>query len=460
MGNISITQELQTLKEINQHDLDWEQEVYQAHCANARQDAENRLAVLEEQLFRHHSSAWKIEGFRSRTIATRFGEVRIRRRLYRDEKGKYHFLLDEYLHWPPGQTATPGLQESLIELATQTPFRQVSKTLSKLTASVLSTGTIYQLLEKAAKKANGKEKEEWQNLYERGELPPGGERKVSILFSEGDGTFIHLQREKQKDYEIKQAIGYEGWEKLSGKEERYKLTGKRFYCHANEEIPFWEGVSLEWSRNWDLSYPMQIVIGGDGANWIDKGLEEFARSVRQLDGFHLARACGRGWEEGKVIYEAIRAGEVEKARDLINNSVPRQGSGVEKSRRYVTRNIEKGKDWRTVSGMEGRALGTMESNEDKLVANRMKKRGLSWTIEGALRMNKAIQLAANGEIKPFCEREEETEERISMPVTSQSRNDDQHKWLDAGLPALYGPHASRFWVQKLRLLVNCSCRLN
>ena len=112
--------------------------------------------------------------------------------------------------------------------------------------------------------------------------------------------------------------------------------------------------------------------------------------------------------------------------------------------------------------MEGRGLGTMESNEDKLVANRMKKRGLSWTIEGALRMNKAIQLAANGDIKLFCERPKpaEAKETTSLPLIPQSQKDGQQKWLETSLPALSGPHAARFWVQKLRALTNSYYRLN
>lgn len=43
-----------------------------------------------------------------------------------------------------------------------------------------------------------------------------------------------------------------------------------------------EGVSL-------------FVVGGDGANWIRRGVDELGsvrRSVFQLDGFHLSRACG------------------------------------------------------------------------------------------------------------------------------------------------------------------------
>ena len=405
MGSISITQGINGEK-VNSQDSEWEKVCYQKGCQLARQEAIQRLKEIDDWLFKQHSLIWEDKGFKERTLVTRFGELTISRRLYLDEDGGHHFLLDEYLGWMPKQVATPNLQESLVTLATQVPFRQVSGTLENLTAGVLSASTIYRLVQKTAHSAIENEKEDWQDLFERGELPSSDGRRVFILFSEEDGTFIHLQREEQKQYEIKQSIAYEGWERLSGKEERYRLLNKRVYCHANEGIPFWEGVSLEWSRKWDLGYLKEIVIGGDGANWIDSGIAEFARAIRQLDGFHLARACGRGWQEGNAIYEAIRAGEIEKARSLINNLVPREGVGVQQSRRYVKRNLDKGKDWRTCSQhpigaesqMEGRGLGTMESNEDKLVANRMKKRGLSWTIEGALRMNKALQLAAK--LKP------------------------------------------------------------
>lgn len=467
MGNLSISQQGDKEKVQQCDDLEWEKDSYQEGCALARRLAIKRLEGIEERLYQNHPASWEVIGFRGRTFVTRFGELRINRRLYRDEKGSYHFLLDEYLGWPPNQIATPDLQECLVKQATQVPFRSVSETLEKLTAGILSASTIHRLVQKTAKVVMEKERADWQALFEEGKLPAGGERKVPILYSEGDGVWVHLQREKQEHYEIKNAIAYEGWERLSGKEERYRLVNKRVYCQADDEISFWEGASLEWSRQWDLSYVRQIVIGGDGADWIDAGIGEFAHSIRQLDGFHLARACGRGWQEGGAIYQAIRAGEVEEASRLINNLISREGKRYQKARQYVERNLEKGRDWRTCKAsfhaegvqneIEGRGLGTMESNEDKLVANRMKKRGLSWRIGGGCRMAKVIQLAANGEIRPYCIRQQNTVSEKTADAlisTPKSRPNGYQKWLQAGIPALTGPHASRLWVENLRRMAH------
>ena len=462
MGNSSITQGMKKEKEAQGDSFDWEERFFRQACELAQKEALEYFHALDEELFRERPAYWKSRGFEERTLITQFGELRIKRRLYLDEKGVYHYLLDEKMGWPSHQVATPKLQAKVVKLATRMPFRQVGETLEDFTAGVLSDSTLHRLVQKTGKRALEQEKADWRAVYERGELLPGQERQVPILFTEMDGTWIHTQREERKHYEVKQAICYEGWEQLPGKREEYRLVGKRVYCQGSEEIPFAEGASLEWSKCWDLGYVREVVIGGDGAKWIDNVAAETAGGIRQLDGFHLARACGWGWEGGKAIYEAIREGEIERACFLMQNLKPREGSGVIKARRYVERNLERGQDWRRRSEMQGRGLGTIEANEDKLICNRMKKRGLSWTIQGALRMNKVIQLAANQEILPFCLRERSLERGVTV-LSSQNANPpskNNQKWLEASVPALFGPHSARPWVDKLRHLVYPSYPVN
>jgi hypothetical protein len=62
----------------------------------------------------------------------------------------------------------------------------------------------------------------------------------------------------------------------------YKLTSKSIYCRSNDSIPLWEGA------------------------------EDMPDCIRQLDGFHLARACSRGWEKGNDMYSAIRCGRARR----------------------------------------------------------------------------------------------------------------------------------------------------
>jgi hypothetical protein len=146
------------------------------------------------------------------------------------------------------------------------------------------------------------EKAEYESNFNEGRLPEPGRKKASIIYSEADGLWIHHQREernvqreerngkRREHYELKSAIAYEGWERLPQKEERYRLTNKVVYFKGDESIPLWDGASLMWHKHWDLSHMELMVVNGDGARWIDKGADGLPDCVRQLDGFHLARA--------------------------------------------------------------------------------------------------------------------------------------------------------------------------
>ena len=98
-----------------------------------------------------------------------------------------------------------------------------------------------------------------------------------MLYTESDGLWVHLQREAKEHYELKSAIAYEGWERIPGGKERYRLVNKRIYSHSDESIPFWEGASLQWDRWWDSGRLELTVLGGDGANWIESGTSEILR---------------------------------------------------------------------------------------------------------------------------------------------------------------------------------------
>ena len=136
-----------------------------------------------------------------------------------------------------------------------------------------------------------------------------------------------------------------------------------------------------------------------------------------------------------------------------------------RDREYVESNLRGGVDWRNRVGdvpLGARGLGTMESNGDKLTANRMKKRGMSWTIRGAQRMAKVIQLNRNGELPRYCRRR--PERPAADPPLPQRRKaapkPQASDWLEAPVPALSGPHSSRPWARSLRDLIHDRRLLN
>ncbi len=448
---------------------DWEEASYREGCAYARERAAARLKALDDELLERKPKGLRVEGFRERIVVTRFGDVSVKRRMYRDQKGNAVFALDESLGWKSHQSSSPSLMESVASIATIAPFRVVSRLLSDLTGGELSAMTIYRILSSVSESAIEEDSIRSEACFERGEDVCEGQRRVDILYTEADGVWVHLQREEKESCEVKSGVAYSGW-RLVG-DDRYELVGKRMYGHASERTGFWEGASLEWGKSYDLSRVKLFVVGGDGANWIRSGVEEFGDAVFQLDGFHLSRACGRGYggELGRALYEAIRSGQTEFARSLMSSAPPCETKTEGSQRKYVESNVSAGVDWRNRVcgvGSDARSLGTMESNGDKTVANRMKKRGMSWTICGARRMVKAIQLERNGELSRFCRKCPDWSQKSfepgsrPSPKTPTRRKTGASDWAGATVPALSGPHSSRPWTQTLRNITRNGHRLN
>ena len=348
---------------------DWEEESYREGCA--REQARGRLEELDGELLERKPASWSVLGFRERTMVTRFGEVVVRRRLYRDERGLGRFGLDEHLGWKPRQQSSPSLTESIVALASEAPFRKTVSTVSTLTAGVLSTTTVYRLLEGVGERAIQEEHSRWESCFERGEDVSEGEERADVLYTEADGVWVHLQGEDRTHYEVKSGGVYRGWRRTG--EDKYELVGKRVYSHGSQVLPFWEGASLEWARQYALDRVKMVVVGGDGANWIRGGVEHFAPAVYQLDGFHLARACGQGYgsQIGATIYEAIRAGSATGVREAVSTAPPAETARAHRARAYVESNLVHGIDWRNrvpeAVPKGARGLGTMESNGDKLI---------------------------------------------------------------------------------------------
>lgn len=228
-------------------------------------------------------------------------------------------------------------------------------------------------------------------------MPESEDRVSPYLFMEADGVNIFLQREKERKAEIKAGIAYEGWEEIT--KWRYKLKEKSVYGGIMGGERFWQGFSLTLAKKYDLSRIDKVIVGGDGAPWVKVGAELFG-GLYELDRFHLRRALYQGLCRDPLagdIYGACIKGNVAMVEKLLIQA--QQGADEERAkeimklRGYLMDNCYGLRDYRLeVSGDGLRGLGAMEGNVDKLFADRMKKRGMSWTKKGANRMAKQISL--------------------------------------------------------------------
>jgi hypothetical protein len=185
----------------------WEGRIFREVCVQGQREAGEYLAALDETLLEQRPGEWTVVGFRERTIVTRFGEVRIRRRLYRDERGKYHRLLDEYLGLEAHQAATPEMQAICSIMGSEMSFRTAADVLERWQAGLLSCSTCWRLLQRTGETAVSGETAAVEAVFERGErVPEVGEREVERLYMEADGVYVRLQGQPQSHIEVRSAI--------------------------------------------------------------------------------------------------------------------------------------------------------------------------------------------------------------------------------------------------------------
>ncbi len=430
------------------------------------------IEQLDEYLKGIRDKRLRVEHKRGRWVnVPPLGNIRIKRRQYKDENGKYEYLVDRLLGLEKKSPLTPELTDMATFLATLLPFRKSSEVIDKsLSDASVSHTTIHRLVGKVADSHLREEDLERRQLFETGEMPVGEGKVVPRLFVEGDGTMISLQREKERRVEVKAAIAYEGWEKVG--KGRYKLKDKIAYSGVMSGSNLWEGLSLKMARKYDLSGIEKVIIGGDGASWV-KGGATLLGGTFQLDRFHLRESLYRslGYQRNFIspIYRACDRGDWLEARALLKAaSIEARGKEKENIGRlikYLGNNCDGLRDYRLDLGEEGKGLrrtGAMESNIDKLVANRMKKRGMSWTIAGANRMSCLLVLSMEGKLSRTIERVNDfgKQAKVSIKkvrrILKKSFEEAEGKWLQAGIPAVYGPHQSRPWVKYLRSLSEAS----
>ena len=451
-----IAQCLESLSDLTK----WDEGVFEVVCRTACGVSAALLEAIDDELVKDRSKDLRMISRRPRTIVTKFGSFKVKRRMYRDGSGRGRFLLDEALGLISGSQATASLQATVLKLAAAMPFRQAAAVLEGTSGGVLSHQMIHRILQSAGVALDAREKGAVDSLIQDGELPQSQNKKVTRLFVEGDGTFINLQRQNKRKAEVKLVTTHEGWEQVG--KNKYKLKNKTVFAGLNAADETWDRVTAALLKTYHPEVLSCLVVGGDGASWIKTGASLFGGSYYQLDRFHLRRAMLRAtgnMTSANKAYGLASAGDAKGAIAVLETlaaKAPEKEPELKKAVHYIRSNIAGLVDYRLRipdPNKDMRGLGAIESNIDKVLANRMKKRGMAWAYSGAHHMAKVIQMLANGESVDY--RPQEAQEKIVQPIRrsiSMSLEADPAAWLASRMPALVGPHQGRPWARALRNL--------
>jgi len=257
----------------------------------------------------------------------------------------------------------------------------------------------------------------------------------------------------------------------SGKEARYS-TGKskrlkEKFTFIGTGKDFMEKLSLLAEERLSLSKVKKVIFGGDGDSWITSGIKDYFSSATYiLDLYHLYKKFKEGLpkrkEEQKVIKDLLLSNQTDKALlkidQLIRNSYDlKEKDNLVKLYTYISRNRLGITNQFKLKDKEIERAGAIESNVNKVIASRFKKRGMSWSIPGALALLKIKETVINGEWDKWWETERERNIKVGkykppLPASCFKKEAETSPLIEVTIPALSGPDQGKPWVGVLRKL--------
>jgi len=432
----------------------------------ARRVFEKAITDIDETL-RKNRERGKLRntGKREKYFLTRFGDILYLRTRYKDKNNKSYYLLDEALSIDKNQRVS--LCRAMIEcfLSTLSSYREVVGQAQLLLGNFRSHESIRRGVIKEAKRLIENQKRKLQKIinleYKEGNPP-------DTAYLEADETYITLQKKgkgKGGKLAVKLGVGYTGKEPRYRKGKSKRLKEKFTFIGTGKD--FMEKLSLIAEERLSLSKVKKVLFGGDGDSWIISGIKEyFPNSIYLLCLYHLFKkfkeCLPKRKEEQKVIKGLLLSNQIDKGLSvidqLIRNSYDlKEKDNLMKLYTYISRNRRgisnqvKLKD----KGI-GRA-GAIESNINKVIASRFKKKGMSWSKTGALALLKIKETILNNQWDDWWKTERERNIKVSkykppLPASCFKQVPEISPLIEVTIPALSGPDQDKPWVGVLRKL--------
>jgi hypothetical protein len=339
-------------------------------------------AEAAKQIFSEYEHKMKA-GVSVRTEKRRYQfqdfSVEYRRRTIRMPDGTERKPLDELLGFEKYQRQSLKAIEQVGAIVSDLSYRKTAEVISYMTKRATSASTIGRQVWRLGK---------WLGERQmRFEASKPGAIAAPQLFGEADGIWVPLQKAgKKKKVEIRVAIAYTGKKYISKK--RKRLLNKTCLTATGIESQPWQVMIREHLyAKYKLEDTKQLYVGGDGGNWVGSSFDFLGikKVTRILDPYHVKKAIttafGDSIDSEAVIEELYKQGFGAIEKTLLDATVGATEPQVKKRiecLNYLRNNAE--------FIVRGPSMGAIESNVGKLIAQRMKTRGVSWSRAGAIGM--------------------------------------------------------------------------
>ncbi len=431
-----------------------EESIHSLAMATGKQILQGVIEVLDDRITENKPTEWRNMGTENRWIISSLGEMKYKRRVYKDENGKRLKPVDDLLGLQRYGRMSNRVQEMGASLVSGATYRLAADQLSYLTRTPISHSSIQRMTWSIGNRIADGEEAERKRIFASGGQDEAGKISAPVLYAESDGVWLHLQREKRRSTEVRVAILSTG-RKPVGKD-RFCLENKLCLTAIGMNSQTWqEQILREAHRHYDLENTRLLVSGGDGNAWVRHSFDRML--IRQefiLDQFHLLRAARRAIPDRKVAKQLVtllrQKGFKSVQSDL--QKMIQESSGTPKKKledfyRYLSNNRDGLLDLQHRGLSTPAYLGAIEGNVDKLVVHRMKGRGCSWRLRGARAM---LAICRNAHLL-----RSHAYRYFPLDCLQPSRISIQHlevqysEAIHCSMPVFAGPHKNKPWVINL-----------
>ncbi len=341
---------------------------------------EEYFSKLDDQLYerikqekRYHVQ----EKGRERTLTTKWGEVKITRRYYKDKvTGEYVYLLDALLELLSHKRIEPYCASEIIKHAISMSY---AKAVEASTPTKLSRQSV-------------------KNLVHNLPTPPTTllievePKSAETVYIEVDEDHVSLQT--GKNINMKLATVYT--DKVDVGSNRTELIEKHSFTGLETPEEFWMQIDSYLAEAYVGSHKVYII--GDGARWIKRGLDELPNSEFILDRFHLfkymTKICGK--RSRKEVFASLETND--KARfesyvEQMKKAYPHRMKQIVDGATYIENQWE----YARASLLRPDIRSSTEAHVSHILSARLSSRPLGWSEKGAEMIAKLRVLADNNE---------------------------------------------------------------
>lgn len=310
-----------------------------------------------------------------RTVYLPEGKLTYRRNSYHDTNTHETFyFVDQYFGIPKSKRYHPSVYAELLLKLSHMSFSKAAKELKHVQ---MCPKTAWNILHSAQLDKISYFKEQRKN--------------IQTVYIEADED--HENSWKNRKHTFWEALIYvhEGRETKNG---RTRLINTKYFGGKKQTSELWEDVA-EYIHS-TYGQDVNVIISGDGANWIKSGLDYFKNVTYNLDKFHAVKAiskiCGDNQKLKKALYAAIKVKDKKKIQDIfdaLNYAWEKSDEYKWNCETYIMNNLDS-------IDLSKKYRCSAEAHISHVYADRMSSRPLCWTKHGSRKMAKLRTLIFSG----------------------------------------------------------------